>query len=296
MKKIIAMMAVFSMAFALVACGKSELSVVSEDDGIHAVATGKAEGSANGNITIGEGYGMCVNHIVDKGSFHVTATDEQGNVVFDKDITDNIADMVPVTGEIDVMITANKAIGTIDIIAYDVEAQAMADATLPDALAEAGVETEEVGLANPWTDVDTAEAAADGAGVGYFNVPADGTEVNNGPINWYTYRYTTLLAEADGAVGAAELTVRKGVKNPADPVAYNTNDVSGDYNDYKYEWEQEVGDWQVKCCGNEEGKTMKATWQSDNFSYAIMVRGQGDVRDTFGLGDEDIATIVGSVE
>lgn len=296
MKRIVALLGTLVLALTLVACGKSELGVNSDDDGIHAVATGRAEGSANGNITITDGYGLCINHIVEKGSFHVKATDQDGTVVFDKDITDNIADMVPVTGEFEVVITANKATGTIDIIAYDKEAMAQSEETLPDALAEAGLSEEEVGIANPWTDAETAEAAGEGAGVGYFIVPEENANTSIGPINWFGFQYMNMLAEADGAVGAAELTVRKGVKNPADPVDYDTSDVSGDYTAYAHEWQMEVGDWEVTCFGNEDGKTMKAIWTSNNFSYAIMVRGQGDEVDTFGLGAEDTAAIVEAVE
>ena len=46
----------------------------------------------------------------------------------------------------------------------------------------------------------------------------------------------------------------------------------------------------------EDGKTMKAIWQSDNFSYSIMVRGQGDLHDTFGLGPDDTAALVKAVQ
>lgn len=136
MKKIVAVLAAISalaMAFALTACTSSSLGVESDGTAIHVVAKGGADGSGTGHITIESGYGLCVNHIVNKGTFHVTATDETGAVVFDKDIKDNIVDMVPVTGEIDVVIEAKGADGTIDIIAYDVEAQALADATLDDA-------------------------------------------------------------------------------------------------------------------------------------------------------------------
>lgn len=155
---------------------------------------------------------------------------------------------------------------------------------------------ETTSLANPWSSAETAQKAADGADVGYFEVPAEGMEVNIGPINWYGYQYMEYLAEADGAVGAAELTVRKGVKNPAQDVAYDTNDVSGDFTDYAYTWEMDVDDWKVTCFGNEDGKTMKAIWQSDNFSYSIMVRGQGDLYDTFGLESDDTAAIIRAVQ
>jgi len=57
----------------------------------------------------------------------------------------------------------------------------------------------------------------------------------------------------------------------------------------------QAGDWEVTCSGNEEGKTMKAIWTSDNFSYCILVKGQGGLADTYGLSDGDIATLVGAI-
>ena len=41
---------------------------------------------------------------------------------------------------------------------------------------------------------------------------------------------------------------------------------------------------------------MKAIWSSDNFSYCILVRGQGDIRDIYGLGSRDIEALVGAIE
>jgi hypothetical protein len=96
-------------------------------------------------------------------------------------------------------------------------------------------------------------------------------------------------------VGAAELTVRKGVNRPDHEPGYDTADVSGDYNAYAHEWDVQAKDWKVKCFGNEEGKAMKAIWQSDNFSYSIMVRGQGDIHDTYGLGADDIVALVNAI-
>ena len=148
---------------------------------------------------------------------------------------------------------------------------------------------EAVGMANPWTEVETAEAAAEGAGVGYFLVPEENMETSGGPVNWYGFQYMEGLAEADGAIGAAELTVRKGLKQ-------DSEDVSGDYTEYAFVRTIEADGWQVTCSGNEEGKTMKAIWLSDNFSYSIMVRGQGDIYDVYGLDDEAIAALVAAIQ
>ena len=152
-----------------------------------------------------------------------------------------------------------------------------------------------ISMPNPWTEADSAEAAADGADVGYFKLPEAGMEVVGGPIGWDNYRYMDLLAEANGYVGAADLTVRKGVNRPDHEVSYDTSDVSGDYTAYAYDWTIEAGGWQIRCFGNEEGRAMKAIWSSDNFSYCILVRGQGDLRDTYGLGSDDIASLVDAI-
>ena len=127
-----------------------------------------------------------------------------------------------------------------------------------------------ISMPNPWTEADSAQAAAEAAGVGYFKLPEAGTETAGGPIGWDNYRYMDLLAEANGYVGAAELTVRKGVNRPDHEVSYDTADVSGDYTAY--------------------------VWSSDNFSYCILVRGQGGLRNVYGLGSDDIAALVGAIE
>ena len=148
---------------------------------------------------------------------------------------------------------------------------------------------ENVGIANPWTEAKTAEEAAEGAGVGNFNVPEDKTETKAGEIVWSAFRYMEGIAEAEGLIGSAELTVRKGLKQEYE-------DVSGDYTEYAHEWTQELGDLKINCFGNEEGKTMKAVWVTDNFSYSIMVRGQGDEYETYGIEADALEALAGAIE
>ena len=141
------------------------------------------------------------------------------------------------------------------------------------------------GMANPWSEADSAEAAAEGAEVGYFTVPAD-KEYNGQMLNISSFRYMEHLAEAEGAIGAADFVIRKGLKQESE-------DVSGDYNDYAYSWSFKSNDgFDINCYGNEEGKTMKAIWLSDNFSYSFFVRGQGDEYDTYGLDEDMMKTLV----
>lgn len=144
MKRIAAVATVLVMAFVLMACAPVTLAVETDDTGVHAVANNGAEGSGTGYIVIPEGHGLCINHIVNKGTFHVTATDSKGNVIFDEDLTDNIANLVPAQGDIDLVISAQGADGTVDIIAYDEEAQAQADAALGEALEQNGLSKESV--------------------------------------------------------------------------------------------------------------------------------------------------------
>ena len=299
MKKVIAVVTMLVMAFALAACAPAELSVTNDNEGVHAVAKNGVDGASAGQITVEPGYGLCINHIVNRGTFHVKATDQLGKVVFDEDISDNIADFIEANGDFDIEISAKGADGTVDIIAYDIEAQAQADTALPDFLKSEGAKSSSsdasTSIANPWTDVKTAAEAAEGAGVGTFELPEAGMEIGGGRVDLVEFRYMDLLAEADGYAGTAELVVRKGVNRPDHAVGYDTADVSGDYTAYAHEWEIEAAGWKVTCFGNEEGKAMKAIWQSDNFSYSIMVRGQGELHDTYGLGSDDIATLVGTI-
>lgn len=146
-----------------------------------------------------------------------------------------------------------------------------------------------ISAANPWVEVETADEAAEGAGVGYFMVPEEGLETTGGSVRWSGFQYMLGLAEADGSIGTADLTVRKGLKQ-------DSQDVSGDYTEYAYAWTEEIDGWEVSCFGNEEGKAMKAIWLSDNFSYSIMIRGQGDSCDTYGVDGEAVSALVAGIQ
>ena len=150
MKKAILALAVamtMALALMLVACGESKLGVETDDTGIHAVAEGTAEGSGMGTISIAPEEGICINHQIEKGAFHVTIVNsETMDVVFDEDIEDNIANFIDANGQFDVTITAYDARGTVDVIPYDKAAQDAADAGLDDSLGQGGVDREDTGL------------------------------------------------------------------------------------------------------------------------------------------------------
>lgn len=291
MKTTRSLLAVFLLMFTLVACTTSSLSIDSDNDGIHAVAKNGANGEGNGSILIEDDHGLCINHIVNKGSFHVKATDESGVVVFEKELTDNIADFIPVQGEFDLWISAHDADGTIDIIAYDIAAQIAADDSLDETLEKTNLSREELGIAKPWYEVKTAEEAAKGASVGSFSLPDATTTIAGQDVNWLSYRYMEGIAEADGTVGETQLIVRKGLRK-------NGDDISGDYNVYSLEWELQSNESNVMCAGNDSGKARKAFWTSQDYSYSIMLDSQDDTDESpssDGLSDQTIIELVEAI-
>ena len=143
-----------------------------------------------------------------------------------------------------------------------------------------------VGLANPWSEVKTAEEAAQGAGLDNFNAGAE-AELDLGGEPVVTYRYMEGLAEAQIEYPASMLTVRKGVH-------VEDGDVSGDYNEYSLTWSQTVGDVVVKCQGNRTGESQKSTWTVGDVDYSISALGLGGDVD-FGLNEERLALIVAAI-
>ena len=114
-------------------------------------------------------------------------------------------------------------------------------------------------------------------------------EVDGTPLSWKGYQYMMHLAEADGTIGTAELTVRKGLNQ-------ESKDVSGDFNEYAEEWDLEADGWTVHCFGNEKGKASKAIWISDNFSYSITTRDQDDPEVAYPLSDEAVTALVCEIQ
>lgn len=147
------------------------------------------------------------------------------------------------------------------------------------------VQTEQtVNMANPWTEASTMDEAAEGAGVGSLILTEDGTETAAGMLNWYGYRYMDGIAEVEGGIGTATITVRKGLAS--------LGDISGDYTAYAYTWDMEVDDIDVTCSGNEEGQAMLFTWSTGDYNYSVMVRGQGDLYETYGLASDTVTPLV----
>lgn len=150
---------------------------------------------------------------------------------------------------------------------------------------------DEPGIANPWQSAASAEEAAKGAGIDSFEVPA-GKDISLGTINVMEYRYMDGLAEASIPIAAVDMTIRKG-KALAEGVG--GGDISGDYNEYKYDWTEDVDGTEVHCFGNNEGEATKTIWQSGDYYYSITAFGAGGDTD-FGLSIEDVSNLVRGIK
>ena len=142
------------------------------------------------------------------------------------------------------------------------------------------------GIANPWSDVDSAEAAAEGAGIDGFTVP-EGLEISLGTVKVEQYRCMDGMAEARIPIAAVDMTIRKGKPE----LEQAEHDISGDYNEYKYNWRTTIGDKEVTCSGNREGEATVAVWYDNGYDYAIMAHGAGG-DDDFGLSADDLTALV----
>ena len=152
-------------------------------------------------------------------------------------------------------------------------------------------EEEMTGMPNPWSDVDTAEEAAEGAGLDSFMVP-EGAEISLGEVKVEQYRCMDGIAEARIPIAAVDMTIRKGRADRADVAK---GDISGDYGEYKYEWTQNIKGLEVKCFGNREGEATKTIWQVDDTCYSITAFGAGG-DDDFGLSADDLNSLINGIQ
>ena len=146
---------------------------------------------------------------------------------------------------------------------------------------------ENTGLANPWSDVASAEEAAKGAGIDSF-VIAEDPGLDLGELFERTYRCMDGIAEARLEYPASALTVRKGT-------IAEEGDISGDYTEYANTWTQDVNGIEVTCFGNREGDATKSIWTVDNMYFSIVAEGLGGDQD-FGLNAERLTAMVSSIQ
>ena len=152
-------------------------------------------------------------------------------------------------------------------------------------------EGEEVGMINPWSDVDSAEAAAEGAGIDLFMVPDGEAVISLGEVEVDQYRCMKGMAEARIEFPAVSMNIRKGDKSGE----MAEGDISGDCGEYKYDWTQNIKGLVVKCFGNREGEAAKTIWSVDDMDYSITVQGLGGDTD-YGLSPDDLNSLINGIQ
>ena len=141
------------------------------------------------------------------------------------------------------------------------------------------------GMANPWSDVASAEEAAKGAGLDSFALP-EGAIADMGEPVEVVYRCMDGMAEAQYDFGASMVTVR--TAKIADGDSY---DISGDYNTYAKEWTETIGGESIACAGNNEGESIKTYWGEENVAHSVVAQGLGGDSD-FGMTTERLTVFV----
>ena len=135
----------------------------------------------------------------------------------------------------------------------------------------------DVGAPNPYEIVDTLDEAAKIAG---FSLEA--------PIEYADYNSLVIQAIADDMIEVIYFDAEKTHEGLRIRKAVGTDDISGDYNEYKEENIVKVGELEVTEKGN-DGNISVASWTDGTYSYSINV-------DEALLNADDIAKLVETIK
>ena len=138
-------------------------------------------------------------------------------------------------------------------------------------------QAQDYGVPNPFEIVDTLDEAAKIAG---FSLEA--------PTEYADYKSIIIQAIADDMIEVIYFDTEKTHEGLRIRKANGTDDISGDYNEYKEENIVKVGNLEVTEKGN-DGNISVATWTDGTYSYSINV-------DEALLNANDIAKLVESIK
>lgn len=100
------------------------------------------------------------------------------------------------------------------------------------------------------------------------------------------FSYMESLAQAMYESPAAELTIRKSASREG-------IDLTGDYNDYPFEWTQNIKGLEVTCHGNEKGSAILVEWAFNDAQYCLLSLGLGG--EDLGMTADEVTTIVSGI-
>ena len=135
----------------------------------------------------------------------------------------------------------------------------------------------DVGVPNPFEIVDTLDEAAKIAG---FSLEA--------PTEYADYKSIVIQAIADDMIEVIYFDAEKTHEGLRIRKAVGTDDISGDYNEYKEENVVKVGELEVTEKGN-DGNISVASWTDGTYSYSINV-------DEALLNADDISNLISNIK
>ena len=138
-------------------------------------------------------------------------------------------------------------------------------------------QTQDYGVPNPYEIVDTLDEAAKIAG---FSLET--------PTEYADYKSIVIQAIADDMIEVIYFDAEKTHEGLRIRKAVGTDDISGDYNEYKEENVVKVGELEVTEKGN-DGNISVASWTDGTHSYSINV-------DEALLNADDIAKLVETIK
>lgn len=144
-------------------------------------------------------------------------------------------------------------------------------------LCACGKKEPEAGLANPWISVDSLEAAAEAVGF-ELSAPAQISNYKLEQVRACTPEGTRIIEATYRNSAGEEVVIRKGEGN---------DDISGDYNQYDSQGEQDVNGLNVMMKAN--GDTVRvASWTNGGFAYAVNL--------TKGMEMHEISDLIGVIQ
>lgn len=160
-----------------------------------------------------------------------------------------------------------------------------APAPEPEVIEEEVVEEEEddQGYIIDWTDVDTAEEAASGAGFDKFGV-VDKITIGDTEYKDPRFSYAGGVAQAMYEAPATAIFIRKGVGTYSVPLSDSQLDT------FAARWFKVYEGTEVTCYGPAQGAVAVATWTDGVKSYGMTFMGLGGEDVT--MDSDDLATIV----
>ena len=138
-------------------------------------------------------------------------------------------------------------------------------------------QSQDYGVPNPFEIVDTLDEAAKIAG---FSLET--------PTEYADYNSLVIQAIADDMIEVIYFDAEKTHEGLRIRKAVGTDDISGDYNEYKEENVVKVGELEVTEKGN-DGNISVASWTDGTYSYSINV-------DEALLNADDIAKLVETIK